>query len=522
MDNSLLITPDKGTFSASYDGTWLTLQASGEVDTGISGITFVQLPAMLARFGGPVAFELRGWNSGAIKCGGKKRFYCTLRFTIDLRLYNTSVVIYDGHNPDGTQVRLKETGDRMERLSPDHRQVVEKSIREAEVPRDKYPRVSRAEPVLITLDRTKPFLFQNDPVYEREHPGHSRGYVSISYDRTVLELQTIPTLFVRHYWQFNALQTGWTTVLVSVWVRATNTIEITPYILNIKNDPYLASAPSHCFSLQSPPSSWLEFVDFGYSLIKIEWPTAQILEVRATPISESELDRPEHVLDLCKLTILCHVPEVGDEWPARTVSIQSTGRMTWQGPGFKTHSWTGSEVIPWKHPISMDILESYKILCKSKLLGDGGGIRSCTLRHPSGPDVTQPYYIYTLRDSRIIGIGIKDKKIRSFGVGNLSLVPAELKPPSICAPVMGHAAQMLPTERQLRIEEHLKRGCIQPTSPQASIESAIDLPEESEAVEEAREQNTSTRARRSRTTAGRVEKAPKKKGKKEAYTWMRG
>jgi len=143
------------------------------------------------------------------------------------------------------------------------------------------------------------------------------------------------------------------------------------------------------------------------------------------------------------------------------------------------------------------------------------------LRQPSGPDITQPYYIYTLGDFQIVGVGVKDKKVRSFGTGNFALLHTEhMGRPIKSGSAKSHAAPSPGLNRQQRIEEHMKKGCLQP-SPQTSPEPEISLPEASEAAQEDGKQSDSSRARRSRTTTGRVKKAsPKKQGKKKGYTWM--
>jgi len=517
LDSTQLVAPDIGALNASYDGKMLTLVASGRVDGSICGITFIRLPVKSPE----LAFELRGWNSGVLPTSTKKHFHCTESLPIDLGgVYKGTVIIFDYNNPDGEEIRIEKEGTEDEELSPEGETSSKKSVQISTLLKDEYPKFSWAAPILIRLDKRDPIVFETSCLAS-DPP--ALPTTSIAYDRTFFELRRALGHSSKLEWFLTARQTGQTTVLTNTYDDNTDTIKVSRYIVTIRNDPKEScdpvTIPDHCFSLQIPPCTWLDFVDFGYSLIKIEWPTSQIVEVRTTPIAKSE--RPQHALDLCKIQLICHVPKVENGSPARTTLIHSTGRMTWGRVGCISSTWSGSEVIPWRHPIKLGLLESYDILSQSKLAHCGSGIETCTLRHPSGPGVKQPYYIYTFGDFRIVGVGVNDKSIRSFGMGNFSLLPMEYTDPfSSTLPVNAGIAHERQDGRQIRIAEHLKRGCVQPRSKEDSPESwDIACPEADSPPAEKKDAGNKS-SYKPRITRSRVAKPALKGQRKKQYAWM--
>lgn len=108
-------------------------------------------------------------------------------------------------------------------------------------------------------------------------------------------------------------------------------------------------------------------------------------------------------------------PEVG------TAMIESTGWTSFGRIVGRTRAWRGAEIIPWETSIAMDILESFESIHKATNTLWMRDIKAITSKHLLGVDIDQPYYIYTVGESQFVGIGVDDRSIESFGMGNLTL-----------------------------------------------------------------------------------------------------
>ncbi|KAM5381443.1 hypothetical protein ACJA88_004518 [Fusarium oxysporum] len=273
------------------------------------------------------------------------------------------------------------------------------------------------------------------PIQYNKTTGQAATNASIDFDKSFLTLTDARIEGGKIVWTFTAQQTGTTEVFVYVGQTQPPFLYRIPYVVEsvVLDDKSVPTQTTASFSVNNNgqgssgtygaasngrkngnqkvglPLSWDGFINVGLSLIKKQYPHANLLEVDATPLTRKPV---QNEWGLVNNRIVCGLS--GN----KTAIIQSTGWGEFGKVQTINSPFLGDQVIPW--PVTLDIHDAFTILRKA---GYKQAIYAVTLRQPLYPGDDQPFYIFNT-GTEFIAVGTKDKKIHNFGVSEYNVQKA--------------------------------------------------------------------------------------------------
>lgn len=408
-----LIPADSITASYDNEAKLLILKASGTHVDLTRDIEFRRLP-----FDGGLLFELIGWVGPVVH--GESPYEITDSFNIDLPsiVFPSNTVVVNTENKQHWVVPIqynKTTG-----------QAATNGKAEVELP--KVEQVSGDQKIVVLAD--EPFTIQQSDSFTGKG-----GSASIDFDKSFLTLTDARIEDGKIVWTFTAQQTGTTEVFVYVGQTQPPFLYRIPYVVEsvVLDDKSVPTQTTASFSVNNNgqgssgtygaasnghkngnqkvglPLSWDGFINVGLSLIKKQYPHANLLEVDATPLTRKPV---QNEWGLVNNRIVCGLS--GN----KTAIIQSTGWGEFGKVQTINSPFLGDQVIPW--PVTLDIHDAFTILRKA---GYKQAIYAVTLRQPLYPGDDQPFYIFNT-GTEFIAVGTKDKKIHNFGVSEYNVQKA--------------------------------------------------------------------------------------------------
>ncbi|RKK90175.1 hypothetical protein BFJ71_g11730 [Fusarium oxysporum] len=408
-----LIPADSITASYDNEAKLLILKASGTHVDLTRDIEFRRLP-----FDGGLFFELIGWVGPVVH--GESPYEITDSFNIDLPsiVFPSNTVVVNTENKQHWVVPIqynKTTG-----------QAATNGKAEVELP--KVEQVSGDKKIVVLAD--EPFTIQQSDSFTGKG-----GSASIDFDKSFLTLTDARIEDGKIVWTFTAQQTGTTEVFVYVGQTQPPFLYRIPYVVEsvVLDDKSVPTQTTASFSVNNNgqgssgtygaasnghkngnqkvglPLSWDGFINVGLSLIKKQYPHANLLEVDATPLTRKPV---QNEWGLVNNRIVCGLS--GN----KTAIIQSTGWGEFGKVQTINSPFLGDQVIPW--PVTLDIHDAFTILRKA---GYKQAIYAVTLRQPLYPGDDQPFYIFNT-GTEFIAVGTKDKKIHNFGVSEYNVQKA--------------------------------------------------------------------------------------------------
>ncbi|RYC91367.1 hypothetical protein BFJ63_vAg5955 [Fusarium oxysporum f. sp. narcissi] len=408
-----LIPADSITASYDNEAKLLILKASGTHVDLTRDIEFRRLP-----FDGGLLFELIGWVGPVVY--GESPYEITDSFNIDLPsiVFPSNTVVVNTENKQHWVVPIqynKTTG-----------QAATNGKAEVELP--EVEQVSGDQKIVVLAD--EPFTIQQSDSFTGKG-----GSASIDFDKSFLTLTDARIEGGKIVWTFTAQQTGTTEVFVYVGQTQPPFLYRIPYVVEsvVLDDKSVPTQTTASFSVNNNgqgssgtygaasngrkngnqkvglPLSWDGFINVGLSLIKKQYPHANLLEVDATPLTRKPV---QNEWGLVNNRIVCGLS--GN----KTAIIQSTGWGEFGKVQTINSPFLGDQVIPW--PVTLDIHDAFTILRKA---GYKQAIYAVTLRQPLYPGDDQPFYIFNT-GTEFIAVGTKDKKIHNFGVSEYNVQKA--------------------------------------------------------------------------------------------------
>ncbi|EWZ32535.1 hypothetical protein FOCG_13011 [Fusarium oxysporum f. sp. radicis-lycopersici 26381] len=408
-----LIPADSITASYDNEAKLLILKASGTHVDLTRDIEFRRLP-----FDGGLLFELIGWVGPVVH--GESPYEITDSFNIDLPsiVFPSNTVVVNTENKQHWVVPIqynKTTG-----------QAATNGKAEVELP--EVEQVSGDQKIVVLAD--EPFTIQQSDSFTGKG-----GSASIDFDKSFLTLTDARIEGGKIVWTFTAQQTGTTEVFVYVGQTQPPFLYRIPYVVEsvVLDDKSVPTQTTASFSVNNNgqgssgtygaasngrkngnqkvglPLSWDGFINVGLSLIKKQYPHANLLEVDATPLTRKPV---QNEWGLVNNRIVCGLS--GN----KTAIIQSTGWGEFGKVQTINSPFLGDQVIPW--PVTLDIHDAFTILRKA---GYKQAIYAVTLRQPLYPGDDQPFYIFNT-GTEFIAVGTKDKKIHNFGVSEYNVQKA--------------------------------------------------------------------------------------------------
>lgn len=390
------ISADK--LSATYDSITqtLTLYAEGTVPDGSYGFNFERdlLP-------GGLKFTLEGWTP-PFWGRPEEPYKWQQAFEIQLPSRATpsnTVIIVTANHPNGEVVPIRW-------LELKNQPTKERDDITWYKSAPSEPQSLSTESVQLNELFKEPFTITHAAAVPKS------GSVQIKFDPAFLTLTGAGIQDADINWTFNSLQTGNTTITVTVQggvSKYTYQVVYNVRIFVLDGSPSFGAPKALTATLPATANgddeslSFLGRVNIAVRLVQERYPDAQLYEVDATPNHPGSVNDPN---ELAHLKVVFNVRKNGEQG---TAIIFSVGWGEFGPVQYVPKRWLGDAVIPWPPEGLTEPTKADAILKRS---GYTKPYFSMTLRQPVYRGDRQPYYIFTLVNYTNVLVGAKDGHIK--------------------------------------------------------------------------------------------------------------